>query len=107
MNETINSVFPGAEPWVPTEPSKRICILRDLVVHVTFDSIGYVHHVDSEGIETDVDNPLDSGPVIDRDYRIYACTNCGWQTSGEETFEVARAHLGKRNPYLHPFADNL
>lgn len=107
MDNTIARIFPGSEVWCPKEPSKRICLLKDIVVHGVLDQIGYVCKVDMEGVEIDIDNPLDSAPVMDRYYRIYACMNCGWQCDGGDTFKEVRQHLGKRNPFVHPFMDSL
>lgn len=105
--EKVQQVFPGAEPVVPTELAPRICILNDIRVHCVWDQVAYVHKVDPEGIETDVDNPLDSWPELTRDYRTYFCENCGYQCPGEEEFETMRHHIGKRNVYLHPFGSTL
>lgn len=105
--EKIQEVFPGAELNVPVNLTDRICILNDVRVHCTFEQVAYVHKVDSEGIETDVDNPLDTWPELQRDYRTYFCENCGYQAPGEEEFETMRQHLGKRNVFLHPFGSTL
>lgn len=105
--EKVQEVFPGAEPVVPVDLTPRICILNDIRVHVTWDEVAYVHRVDSEGIETDVDNPMDSWPELGKNYRTYFCDNCGYQCPGDEEFDTMRSHLGKRNVFIHPFGSVL
>ena len=102
--EKIQEVFPGAEPVVPTELTSRICILNDVRVHEVFEQVAYVYGVDPEGIQTDVDNPIDSWPELEKDYRTYFCGNCKMSFAGEETFDDCRNHLGKKNYIIHPFS---
>lgn len=108
----IQEIFPGAELVVP-EPAKRICLLSDLRVTIVLDMGIYADNpmtalfkVDVEGLESG--EPIDVAPKEDGShFRIYICTNCGWQCDGSDEFETARAHLGKRNPFLHPFGNTL
>lgn len=96
----VDEIFPGNEPFVG-DMTKRICILKDIYVHVSWGELEEYYKIFPDGIE--LPEPEFSAKYIGKQFRYYVCSNCGLETDGEEEFTM-QDHLGRKHPFLHPFA---
>lgn len=84
--------------------AKRICLLSDARMHETVNGFEYLSKIDAEGML--VGEPLKYEPC-DKEFHYWTCNNCGFRCESSETFDEMRAHLGKRNVMIHPFAESM
>lgn len=81
-----------------------MCLLADVRSHETANGFEWLNYADSEGMPTS--EPISYEPSS-KNFHYWACVNCGFQCDATYSFDKMRAHIGKRNPFLHPFAENL
>lgn len=89
--EQLLEIFPGAEE-LTLGTTRRICVLNDVVVVVSYQGLAEAYKCDAEGME--VGAPIKSKTTKMPHNRFYCCTNCGYESSGMEEFTI-REHLGR------------
>lgn len=91
----------------PNDVTARLCLMTDLRVLIIQDEVASVYTVKPGNFIED--RLLSSEPYLGHaDFAGYECANCGKSIGyDEEHWNEMRAHLGKRNPEIHPFGGNI
>lgn len=79
-----------------------ICVLKHMSVYTVVEGQITKFEIDFEGIEKG--EGIIHGPA-DEPTRRYFCNNCKQYFDGEESFSMAKSHLGKFHESPHPFSD--